>query len=104
MKSVPMNVEEEIEQKFSTAVTDYLQRFNMLDRNIGYSVNRMKRSAPEDNKPVESTFHGRLYQFKELLAERSLDKAFDEWLSAVDRCRIVRNQLVHGHWKVVPHL
>ena len=99
-----MNTEEQMEQQFTTAVTDYLRCFNMLERNIGYSVRWMKRSVGEVDGAIESTFHGKLSQFKALISQRSLEPFFAEWFATVDSCRSLRNNIVHGDWEIVPHL
>ena len=99
-----MNTEEHMEQQFATAVADYLRCFNRLERNIGYSVRGMKRSIGEVDGAIESTFHGKLGQFKTLISQRSLEPFFLDWFATVDSCRSLRNNIVHGDWEVVPHL
>jgi hypothetical protein len=99
-----MNTEEQIEPQFATAIADYIRRFNMLENNIGYSVRWMKRSDGNGGGAIESTFHGKLSQFKELISQRSLEPFFAEWFTTVDCCRALRNNIVHGHWEVLPHL
>jgi len=64
----------------------------------------MKRSVGEGEAVIESTFHGKIGQFKTLITQRSLGTSFEDWFVAVDSCRTLRNSIVHGDWEVVPHL
>lgn len=97
-----MSTREEIKREFGAAAVDFLKRFNMLERNIGYSIRWMKRSFGPDGKDIESTFQGKLVQFKALISQRSLEPDFREWFAAVEHCRLLRNILVHGDWDLMP--
>jgi hypothetical protein len=98
---------EEIELLLSKSVRDYILHFNMLERNVAYSLRYAKKQGSRSIS-IESLlalpFCTKISKLKEIISEQSLNANFCEWLEAIDHCRTMRNRLVHGHWEVVWHL
>lgn len=102
-----MTSNEEIELFLSQFIRDYILHFNMLERNIAYSLNYL-RKQDSGSKSIEKLlalpFCKKLSKFQKIISEQSLSIYFSVWLESVDHCRSMRNRLVHGHWEVVWHL
>ena len=102
-----MTSNEEIELFLSKFVRDYIFHFNMLERNIAYSlrhVNKQDSGSTSIESLLAMSFCKKISKLKNIISEQSLDREFCEWLETIDRCRTVRNRLVHGHWEVLWHL
>jgi hypothetical protein len=102
-----MTSNEEIELFLSKFVRDYIFHFNMLERNIAYSLRHVNKQGSESTS-IESllalSFCKKISKLKNIISKQSLDREFSEWLEAIDHCRTMRNRLVHGHWEAVWHL
>ena len=96
-----------LKQCFAKGVRDYIFRFNMLERNIAYSLSFVKALCGE-MVPIKELlalpFNKKISRLKQVVQQRSLDDAFSEWFDSVDHCRKMRNRIVHGHWEILPFL
>jgi hypothetical protein len=102
-----VNSTEHLEQCFAKGVRDYIFRFNMLDRNIAYSLSFVKAQCGEMvsiKDLLALPFYKKMSRLKEAVLQRSLGDAFSEWFDSVDHCRRMRNRIVHGHWEILPFL
>ncbi len=102
-----MTSNEEIELFLSKFVRDYIFHFNMLERNIAYSlrhVNKQDSGSTSIESFLALSFCKKISKLKNIISKQSLDHEFCEWLEAIDHCRTMRNLLVHGHWEVMWHL
>ena len=98
---------EKIELFLAQFVRNYIRYFNMLERNIAYSIRYVYKqdSAPTSIESLLALpFCKKISKLKNIISKQSLDCEFCEWLEAIDRCRTMRNLLVHGHWEVLWHL
>ncbi len=102
-----MTSNEEIELFLSKFVRDYILHFNMLERNIAYSIRHVKKQD-SGSRSIESLlalpFCKKISKLQKIISEQSLNADFSESLKAIDHCRTMRNRLVHGHWEVLWHL
>jgi hypothetical protein len=96
---------ENLERCFAKGVRDYIFRFNMLERNIAYSLSFVKAQCGEMvaiKDLLALPFNEKISRLKEVVHQRSLGDAFSDWFDSVDHCRIMRNRIVHGHWELSP--
>lgn len=102
-----MTSNEEIELFLSKFVREYIFHFNMLERNIAYSI-RQVRKQNSGSVSIENLlalpFSKKISKLKIIISEQSLNTDFGELLKAIDHCRTMRNRLVHGHWAALCHL
>jgi hypothetical protein len=102
-----MTSNKEIELFLSKFVRDYIFHFNMLERNIAYSLRHI-RKQDSGSISIESLlampFCKKISKLEKVISEQSLNTNICEWLEAIDHCRTMRNRLVHGNWEVVWHL
>ena len=99
--------QEELDQIFSKAVRDYIFHFNMLERNMGYSLNYISRLFDEyKNHKIlsELPFCDKIKTIKKIVSDKSLTDQFESWFVAVDHCRKLRNFIVHGRCEVRWHI
>ena len=98
-----MNASEEIEEFLSKFTRDYIHLFNMLERNISYSLRNMRKSEPSSNTIEEIqalSFCKKTNQLKKYFTKTKLKYTFSSWFETLESCRILRNNLVHGNWEV----
>ena len=91
----------------------YVNRFNMLERSIGYCIrclNRTDGASTSDRSLFGLSFMKKLEKLKQtvdrkgLLENREFVAAFNEWIAAADRSRAIRNDYIHGDWDIVLNL
>jgi hypothetical protein len=93
---------EELEEIFSKTIRDYIFHFNMLERNMGYSLDHVAHRFDEykKNKQLsELPFCEKIKTIKKIVSGKSLNKQFEHWFQSIDHCRKLRNFIVHGHWE-----
>jgi hypothetical protein len=99
-----MKTSEEIEKFLSKFTKEYIHLFNMLERNISYSLRYMSeiKSSPKSIEEIQAmSFCKKIKNIKEIIAEKQLNSTFNGWLETLESCRFFRNNLVHGNWEVV---
>ncbi|MCH6258400.1 hypothetical protein MLD52_17705 [Puniceicoccaceae bacterium K14] len=94
-----MNTEGEIE--FLRTYKDFIYHFNMLDRNIGYSLRycSSKKGDPNPQKWHSKTFDSKVKKVIYLAKEYDVYDIFSDWHAQVQDCRYLRNTLSHGSWE-----
>lgn len=98
-----MRTSEDIEAFLSKFTREYIRLFNMLERNISYSLRYMSESDSSSNSIEEIqalSFCKKIKQLKEIIAKKKLNSTFSAWFQTLEKCRILRNNLVHGNWEV----
>ena len=98
-----MTKSEEIEEFLSKFTREYIRLFNMLERNISYSLRYMREGEPNSHsieKIQALSFCKKIKKIKDIIAEKSLSSEFSDWLQTIEGCRTLRNNLVHGNWEV----
>ena len=99
-----MTTTEEIEEFLSKFTREYIRLFNMLERNISYSLRYMSEGETNSysiEKIQALSFCKKTKKLKDIIAEKRLNSEFSGWFETLEGCRILRNNLVHGNWEVV---
>ena len=98
-----MSTPEESEAFLSNFTREYIRIFNMLERNISYSLGYMGKEG-QSPSPIEKvqalTFCKKIKRLKDIIAENKLYSEFSVWLETLEECRSLRNNLVHGNWEI----
>jgi hypothetical protein len=102
-----MRSSDEIEGILSKFTKKYIRLFNMLERNISYSLRFMGGTSLSSISIEEIqalSFCKKIKRLKEIIAEKKLTSTFSDWFENLESCRTLRNNLVHGHWEVAWYL
>ena len=98
-----MRSSDEIEDTLSKFTREYIRLFNMLERNISYSLRFMCETKSSSNSIDEIkalSFCKKIKRLKEIISEKKLNSVFYAWFENLESCRMLRNNLVHGNWEV----
>jgi hypothetical protein len=94
------------ELEFLRNYKDALMHFNMLDRNMAYCLRSASGlSGPEMDcaKFMRYPYDKKLGKVKALIQSKGLMEKCGEFLALAERCRLLRNRIVHGHWDFFEH-
>src|SRR6266540_1347197 len=92
---------------FLRGYRDAITHFNMLDRNLAYCL---RWASIYDGREVDlmsvlsCSFDKKLKKIVRLIESRDRQAEYGDFLVLAEQCRTLRNKLVHGDWKFVPHL
>lgn len=94
-----MNIKGEIE--FLRTYKDFIYHFNMLERNIGYSLRHCssKKGNQNPEKWHSATFDSKVKKIISLATEHGIYDVFSDWHAQVQECRHLRNIISHGSWE-----
>ncbi len=96
--------QEELETYLSEFIREYINYFNRLERNIAYSLwhsDTVNSDLSSIEKIYALSFCKKIKNIKKIITEKGIDSEFATWLNAVEDCRSLRNQIVHGNWEVL---
>ena len=102
-----MRSSDEIEDILSKFTREYIRLFNMLERNISYSLRFMcgTRSSYNSIEKIQAlSFCKKIKRLKEIIAAKKLNATFSAWFESLESYRTLRNNLVHGNWEVASFL
>lgn len=98
-----MSTSEKIEEFLSNFTRDYIRVFNMLERNISYSLSYMVKKE-QNTSPIQKvqalSFCKKIKGLNKIITKKNLYPEFADLLENIEECRTLRNNLVHGHWEV----
>ena len=92
---------------FLRGYKEAIMHFNMLDRNFAYCLRGASSSAGSEANlltVLSYPYEKKLKMVGSLIRERGRESEYSEFLRLAERCRTLRNKLVHGHWEFVPRL
>lgn len=94
-----MNTENEID--FLRTYKDFIYFFNMLERNLGYSLRFCAQATGHETpeKWHSASFEKKIKKVMALAKSNDLGKSFDDWHAKVQKCRHLRNIIAHGEWE-----
>ncbi len=93
---------EDLELQFLRAYKNYIYIFNLIESNIVLCLSHAKREGDFSStvdKFNKYSFNEKVRRLKNLTKSSGLYKYFCEWFELMERCRSMRNKIVHGHWE-----
>jgi hypothetical protein len=101
---------EELEIRFSLALTKLVFNFNYLDVNLGFSIRLMENPGNAEAshpKLSRTTTEQKIDLWLSLLKEAKWTKSplnlkeLEDWANRATKSRHIRNRLVHGYWRLL---
>jgi len=107
-----MNKKPESAEEFNSLLVEYLNTFNLLEKNVGLCISHLEDSSTEDvykslantscEKKIENLYE--IVKTKNLLKSDGNLKELKDWCENAHQMRHQRNKYMHGHWSFLPHL
>ncbi len=89
------------ELQFLRIYKDYIYCFNLLEGNIVLCLSHARKegefSATVD-KYRKYSFNENVKRLKQLMKRNGLYENLYEWFQLLEKCRLMRNKIVHGEW------